>query len=94
MLLGVARRIACTVPGELKIFRLHLGADSSDPVRVQKVAASLLPPDLSKGVSGALAFSANSQQLIVGAVSGQIDVVRVRLVYWSCAPVFASILSA
>lgn len=77
---AVPYRIACTVPGELKMFRLHVSA-GSDSVRVQKVASSLLPHELSKSVSGAIAFSANSQQLIVGAVSGQIDVVRAREVY-------------
>ena len=70
------RWVVCTVPGELKLFRLtyETSATSAESVRVQKVLASLLPIALSRHASGALAFSANSQQLIVGTVDGKIVV--------------------
>ena len=70
------RWVVCTVPGELKLFRLtyETSASSAESVRVQKVLASLLPADLSRNASGALTFSANSQQLIVGTVDGKIVV--------------------
>ena len=70
------RWVACAAPGEVKLFRLtyETSPSSVESVRVQKVAAALLPPELGRSASGALAFSANSQQLIVGSAHGKIDV--------------------
>jgi hypothetical protein len=41
-----------------------------------------MPARIGKDASGALAFSANSQQLIVGATTGQIDVVSSPVRQW------------